>query len=115
MKFINDGHDDPCDRLQLMLELTSTLLPGTNVYMLYDHIPPTCVDSGRAQLHLLWLRLRTLFRSLKFRDFLDRIEGKDVEGVLVQLRSKDILADRSLSVNIFHASVRDYVLKPQLV
>jgi len=53
MKFINDGHNDPCDQLQLMLELTSTLLPGTNVYMLYDHILPTCVDSGRAQLHLL--------------------------------------------------------------
>jgi len=38
-------------------------------------------------------------------------EGRDVEGVPVQLRSKDILADRSLPVNIFHTSVRNYVLK----
>jgi hypothetical protein len=33
IKFIvDDGHKDPCDRLQLMLKLTSELLAGTEVY-----------------------------------------------------------------------------------
>lgn len=32
IKFIDDGYNDHSDRLQLMLELTSALLPGTEVY-----------------------------------------------------------------------------------
>ncbi|KAG1776924.1 hypothetical protein EV702DRAFT_1104296 [Suillus placidus] len=38
MKFIDDRHNDPRDRLELMLGLTSELLPGTEVYKLYDCI-----------------------------------------------------------------------------
>ncbi|KAG1763392.1 hypothetical protein EDD22DRAFT_506505 [Suillus occidentalis] len=44
MKFIDDKNHDPCDRLQLMLELTSELLPGTEVHKLYDCILSTCAD-----------------------------------------------------------------------
>jgi hypothetical protein len=32
MKSINDRRDDPCDLLQLVLELMSKLLPGTELY-----------------------------------------------------------------------------------
>lgn len=32
IKFIDDGYNDHSDRLQLMLELTRALLPGTEVY-----------------------------------------------------------------------------------
>jgi hypothetical protein len=36
MNFIDDGYNDPHDRLQLMLDLTSKLLPGTEMYEFYD-------------------------------------------------------------------------------
>ncbi|KAG1875453.1 hypothetical protein DFJ58DRAFT_740975 [Suillus subalutaceus] len=53
MKFIVDNKDDdPRDRLQLMLKLTSELLPGTEVYKLYDCILSTCADPKRAYMHL---------------------------------------------------------------
>jgi len=48
VKFIDDEYNDPHDRLQLMLELTSELLPGTEVYKLYDRILSTCADPNRA-------------------------------------------------------------------
>ncbi|KAG2119180.1 hypothetical protein DEU56DRAFT_895249 [Suillus clintonianus] len=38
MKFIDDGYNDPRGRLQIMLDLTSHLLPGTEAYKLYDRI-----------------------------------------------------------------------------
>ncbi|KAG1835523.1 hypothetical protein EV424DRAFT_1562480 [Suillus variegatus] len=45
MKFIiNDEDKDPRDRLQLMLKLTSELLPGMEVYKFYDCIISTCAD-----------------------------------------------------------------------
>ncbi|KAG2138348.1 hypothetical protein DEU56DRAFT_945383 [Suillus clintonianus] len=52
MKFIDDEYHNPHDRLQLMLEFTSELLPGTEVYKLYDRILATCSDPSRAYLHL---------------------------------------------------------------
>jgi hypothetical protein len=45
---IDDEDNDPYDRLQLMLELMSELLPGTDVYKLYDRIISTCADPKRA-------------------------------------------------------------------
>jgi hypothetical protein len=52
MKFIIDDEDnDPHDRLELMLELTSSLLPGTEVYKLYDCILSVC--RPKAGLHAL--------------------------------------------------------------
>jgi hypothetical protein len=53
VKFIIDDEDkDPRDRLQLMLKLTSELLPRTEAYKLYDCILSTCADSKRAYMHL---------------------------------------------------------------
>jgi hypothetical protein len=53
MKFIIDDEDkDPRDRLQLMLKLTSELLPRTEAYKLYDCILSTCADPKRAYMHL---------------------------------------------------------------
>ncbi|OAX33230.1 hypothetical protein K503DRAFT_804536 [Rhizopogon vinicolor AM-OR11-026] len=71
VKFINDGYNDPRDQLQLMLELTSELLPGTEVYKLYDSILSTCADPKRAYLHLsVVAALAALFRFHKSRNFL---------------------------------------------
>jgi hypothetical protein len=36
MDFIDDRYNDPHDQLQLMLKLTSELLPGTEMYKFYD-------------------------------------------------------------------------------
>ncbi|KAG2341823.1 hypothetical protein BDR05DRAFT_429068 [Suillus weaverae] len=114
MKFIDDGYHDPCDRLQLMLEFTSELLPGTEVYKLYDCILVTCSDPARA--YLLLSIVATLADPLSISQISELLgpgEGKDVKTVLVQLRSMmDIPTDSSLPVNIFHSSVRDYVLDP---
>ncbi|OAX34445.1 hypothetical protein K503DRAFT_724456, partial [Rhizopogon vinicolor AM-OR11-026] len=52
MKFIDDGDNDPRDRLRLMLELTSELLPGTEVYKFYDGILSTCAEPKKAYMHL---------------------------------------------------------------
>ncbi|KAG1811295.1 uncharacterized protein BJ212DRAFT_1483948 [Suillus subaureus] len=53
VKFIIDSEDkDPCDQLQLMLELMSELLAGMEVYKLYNHILSTCADPKWAYLHL---------------------------------------------------------------
>lgn len=48
----DDEFSDLHDQLQLMLELTSKLLPGTEVYKLYVHILSTCADPKWAYLHL---------------------------------------------------------------
>jgi len=42
INFIDDGYSDPRDRLQLMLELTNNLLPGTEVFKLYASGKPSC-------------------------------------------------------------------------
>jgi hypothetical protein len=36
INFIDDGYNDPRDRLQLMLELTSKLFPGMEMHKFYD-------------------------------------------------------------------------------
>jgi len=113
LKFIHDGHSDPRDRLQLMLDLTSKLLPGTEVYKLYDHILSTCTDPKRAYLHLsVVAALANPLPISQISELLGPGQGRDVETVLVQLRSvMDIPADSSLPVNIYHSSVRDYALE----
>jgi environmental stress-induced protein Ves len=114
IKFIDDGYNDPRDRLQLMLDLTSNLLPGTEVYKLYDHILSTCTDPKRAYLHLsIVSSLADPLPISQISNLLGPGEGKDVESSLIQLRSvMDIPTDSSLPVNIHHSSVRDYVSDP---
>jgi environmental stress-induced protein Ves len=114
IKFIDDGYNDPRDRLQLMLDLTSNLLPGTEVYKLYDRILSTCTDPKRAYLHLsIVSSLADPLPISQISNLLGPGEGKDVESSLIQLRSvMDIPTDSSLPVNIHHSSVRDYVSDP---
>ncbi|KAG1905069.1 uncharacterized protein F5891DRAFT_898673, partial [Suillus fuscotomentosus] len=111
MKFIDDGYHDPRDRLHLMLEFTSELLPGTEVYKLYDRILATCTNPARAYLHLsVVASLADPLSISQISELLGPGEGRDVETVLVQLRSvMDIPTESSLPVNIHHSSVRDYV------
>ncbi|OAX31808.1 hypothetical protein K503DRAFT_676723, partial [Rhizopogon vinicolor AM-OR11-026] len=111
MKFIDDGRNDPRDQLQLMLGLTCDLLPGTEVYKLYDSILSTCADPKRAYLHLsVVAALADPLPISQISELLGPVEGRDVEAALVQLRSvMDIPTDNSLPVNIYHSSVRDYV------
>jgi hypothetical protein len=114
MNFIDDGYNDPRDRLQLMLELTSTLLPGTEMYKFYDRILSTCANPKRAYLHLSVVA--TLADPLPISQILELLgpgEGRDVESALVQLRSvMDIPTDSSLPINIYHSSIRDYASNP---
>ncbi|KAG2150892.1 hypothetical protein DEU56DRAFT_977589 [Suillus clintonianus] len=115
MKFIIDDEDhDPRDRLQLMLELTSELLPGTEVYKLYDSILSTCTNPKRAFLHLsIVASLADPLSMLQISKLLGPGLGRDVETTLVQLRSVlGIPTDTSLPVNIYHSSIRDYVSNP---
>ncbi|KAG2113691.1 hypothetical protein DEU56DRAFT_191327 [Suillus clintonianus] len=111
MKFIDDRHNDPRDRLQLMLELTSKLLPGTEVYKLYDRILTTCADPSLAYLHLsVVCALADPLPISQISTLLGPSQGRDVESVLVQLRSViEIPSDSRFPVNIYHSSVRDYV------
>jgi len=114
VKFIDDGYNDPRDRLQLMLELTSELLPGTEVYKLYDSILSTCADPKRAYLQLsVVAALADPLPISQISELLGPGEGRDVEIALVQLRSvMDIPTDSNLPVNIYHSSIRDYVSDP---
>jgi len=114
VKFIDDEYNDPHDRLQLMLELTSELLPGTEVYKLYDRILSTCADPKRAYLQLsVVAALADPLPISEISKLLGPGEGRDVEIALVQLRSvMDIPADSNLPVNIYHSSIRDYVSDP---
>jgi hypothetical protein len=52
MKFTDDGYNNPRNRPQLMLDLTSELLPGTEVYELYNRILSTCAEPKRAYMYL---------------------------------------------------------------
>ena len=114
MKFIDDRDNDPRDRLQLMLELTNDLLPGTEVYELYDSILSTCADPKLAYLHLsVVAALADPLPISQISELLGPGQGRDVETALVQLRSiMDIPTDDSLPVNIYHSSIRDYVSNP---
>ncbi|KAG1777056.1 hypothetical protein EV702DRAFT_927392, partial [Suillus placidus] len=114
MKFIDDGDNDPHDRLQLMLELTCEMLPGTEVYKLYDCILSTCADPKRAYLHLsIVAALADPLPISQLSQLLGSGLGRDVETVLMQLRSvMDIPTDSAFPVNIHHSSVRDYVADP---
>ncbi|KAG2132359.1 hypothetical protein DEU56DRAFT_981691 [Suillus clintonianus] len=114
MKFIDDQYHDPRDRLQLMLELTSELLPGTEVYKLYDRILATCADPALAYMHLsIVAALADPLPMSQISKLLGPGQGRDVETTLVQLRSvMDIPTDSSLPLNIYHSSVRDYVSDP---
>jgi len=114
MKFIDDRDNDPRDRLQLMLELSSDLLPGTEVYELYDSILSTCADPKLAYLHLsVVAALADPLPISQISELLGPGQGRDVETALVQLRSiMDIPTDDSLPINIYHSSIRDYVSDP---
>jgi len=111
MKFIDEGDNDPNDRLQLMLELTSKLLRGTEVYKLYDCILSTCADPRRAYLYLsIVASLTNPLPLSQISTLLGPGLGKDVEKTLKQLRSvMNIPPDSTLPVNIYHSSIRDYV------
>jgi hypothetical protein len=97
-----------------MLELTSKLLQGTEMYKFYDHILSTCADPKRAYLHLsVVATLADPLPISQISELLGPGEGKDVESVLVQLRSvMDIPTDSSLPINIYHSSIREYVSNP---
>ncbi|KAG1774669.1 hypothetical protein EV702DRAFT_1031561, partial [Suillus placidus] len=111
MKFIDDRHNNPHHRLQLLLQLTSKLLPGTEVNKLYDCILSTCADPSLAYMHLsVVATLADPLPLSQISKLLGPGEGRDVETVLTQLRSVlDIPTDSSLPVQISHSSVRDYV------
>ncbi|KAG2344328.1 hypothetical protein BDR05DRAFT_989454 [Suillus weaverae] len=106
MKFIDDKYNDPYDRLELMLELASDLLPGTEVYRLYDRILSTCADPTQAYLYLsVVAALADPLPMSQISKLLGPGQGRDVERVLVQLRSIiEVPTNNSLSVNIYHSS-----------
>ncbi|KAG1811899.1 uncharacterized protein BJ212DRAFT_1483602 [Suillus subaureus] len=115
MKFIIDNEDkDPHDRLQLMLKLTSELLPGTEVYKLYDCILSTCADPMWAYLHLsIVATLTDPLPISQISTLLGPGLGRDMQTMLIQLRSvMNIPTDISLPVNVYHSSIRDYVSDP---
>ncbi|KAG2119845.1 uncharacterized protein F5147DRAFT_538846, partial [Suillus discolor] len=115
MKFIIDDEDkDPSDRLQLMLKLTSELLPGTEVFKLYDCILSTCADPKRAYMHLsIVAALADPLPISQISLLLGSGLGRDVQTTLMQLRSVvDIPIESILPVNIHHSSIRDYVSDP---
>jgi hypothetical protein len=114
MKFINDGYNNPRNRLQLMLDLTSALLPGTEVYELYNRILLTCAEPKRAYMYLsVVAALAEPLSISQISELLGPGEGRDVEMVLIQLRSlMDIPTDTNLPVKIYHSSLRDYVSNP---
>jgi len=115
VKFIIDDEDkDPRDRLQLMLKLTSELLPGTEAYKLYDRILSTYADPKRAYMPLsIVAALADPLPISQISLLLDPGLGRDVQKTLVQLRSvMDIPTDSTLPVNIYHSSIRDYDSDP---
>ncbi|KAG2121252.1 hypothetical protein DEU56DRAFT_760736 [Suillus clintonianus] len=106
INFINGQDDDTRDRLQLILDLTSEMLPRTEVYKLYDCILSTCADPKRAYLHLsVVAALVDPLPISEISKLLGPGQGNHVETTLLQLRSiMDIPADSSLPVNIYHSS-----------
>ncbi|KAG1743438.1 hypothetical protein EDB19DRAFT_1827338 [Suillus lakei] len=114
MKFIVDRGNDSRHKLQFMLDLSSELLPGKEVYKLYDGILSTYADPERAYLHLsVVAALADPLPILQISKLLDPDEGSDVETVLMQLRSViDIPTHSNLPVKIHHSSIHDYVSDP---
>ncbi|KAG1818307.1 hypothetical protein EV424DRAFT_1620487 [Suillus variegatus] len=110
MKFIDDGYSDPQDCLELMLELTNELLPGTEVYELYNCILSTCSNPDRAYQHLsIVAALADPLLISQILKLLGPGRNCDVKAMLKQLRSfMDIPADSSHPMNIYHSSIRDY-------
>ncbi|KAG1809964.1 uncharacterized protein HD556DRAFT_1223498, partial [Suillus plorans] len=110
MKFVDDGYNDPRDRLELMLDLTAKLLPGTEVYELYNRILSTCSNPNRAYQHLsIVAALADPLPISQISKLLGPGQGNDVAITLKQLRSfMDIPIDSSHPVNIYHSSIRDY-------
>jgi len=111
---IDDRHSNYRDRLQLMLEIMSDLLPGTEVYKLYDCILSTCVDPKRAYMYLsIVAALVDPLPISQISLLLGPGLGMDMGATLMQLRSvMDIPTDSTLPVNIYHSSIRDYVSDP---
>ncbi|KAG1803968.1 uncharacterized protein BJ212DRAFT_1486927 [Suillus subaureus] len=115
MKFIIDGEDKVShDWLKLMLELTSKLLTGTEVYKLYDYILSTCADPEQAYLHLsLVATLADPLPISQLSTLLGPGLGRDVQTTLIQLQSvMDIPTDSTLPMNIFYLSIHNYVSNP---
>ncbi|KAG1816362.1 uncharacterized protein BJ212DRAFT_1480808 [Suillus subaureus] len=115
MQFIiSDEKNDPHKWLQLMLELTSSLLPGTDVYKLYNHILSTCANPKRAYLHLSVIAsLTDPLPILQISTLLGPWFGMDVQTTLIQLWSVlNIPTDNTLPMNIYHLSICNYVSNP---
>jgi hypothetical protein len=112
-KFIDDKGDDPGDRLQLILELTSDLLPVTEIYKLYDRILSTCDDDVKQAYSLLSI-VAALADPLPISQISNLLgQGKDAEAMLLQLLPfMNIPSDSSHPMDIYHSSVRDYVSDP---
>jgi hypothetical protein len=88
MKFIDDEYQDPRNRLELMLELTCDLLPGTEVYKPYDSILSTCANPTQAYQHLsVVASLADPLPISQISELLGLGEGRDLEATLLQLRS----------------------------
>lgn len=104
MKFIDDRRNDPRDRLELMLELTSQLLPATEVYNLYDLILSACADPTLAYMHLFVVAVfADPLPISQISELLGPGQGRDVEKMLVQPRSViNLPTDGHLHVNIYH-------------
>jgi hypothetical protein len=94
-----------------MLELTSELLPGMEVYKLYNLILSTCTDPSQAYQHLSVVA--ALVDPLPLSQILELLgpgEDRDVKKVLMQLWSVlHIPTDSSLPMNIYHSSIHNYV------
>ncbi|KAG1726189.1 uncharacterized protein EDB91DRAFT_1254448 [Suillus paluster] len=88
-------------RLELLLKLTSELLPGMEVYELYDRILSICADPKRAYLHLsVVAALADPLPISQISKLLGPGQGMDVEITLAQLQSiMDIPTDSSLPMN----------------
>jgi hypothetical protein len=115
VNFIIDNKDkDPHNQLQLMLKLMSELLPGTEVYKLYDCILSTCTDPEWAYMHLSIVA--ALIDPLPISQILSLLGpglGRDVQTMLIQLRSVIYIpTDSTLSINIYHSSIHNYVSDP---
>lgn len=115
MKSIDDRRNYPCGWLQLMLVLTSKLLPRTEVYKWYDRTLPTCADPKWAYMYLFVIAawVADPLPNSQISKLLGLGEGRDAETALAWLWSvMDIPTDSSLPVNIYYSSVRDYVSSP---
>ncbi|KAG1814594.1 uncharacterized protein BJ212DRAFT_1300411 [Suillus subaureus] len=98
----------------LMLKLMSKLLPGMEVYKLYNCILSTCANPKWAYMHLsIVTALVDPLSILQISILLGPGLGRDVQTMLVQLWSvMDIPTDNTLPINIYHLSIHNYVSNP---